>query len=206
MRKAIAILVVLSLVAFAGQTAVNLDPTGNDGDMLQYDNGTPKWVVWGGTYRGTWFNVQDFIPGALDGYLEQAEFWFYHSDNYPWDTSDVYLEIWNGDMNGPTVQLDQQMVTALHYVPVYGTYSGESCTVEQNFWAVANIEMSSGGWPSLISDWAGSAVAHSFLSDDLIVWEPWAHDELLSNWYIRVEWNPSDAFENSTWGSLKATF
>lgn len=209
MRKAIAILVVLSLVAFAGQASVDLNPVNRDGDWLEYDDGTPGWYTWGATYRGVWFNVQDFFPTATDGWLEQAEFWFYHEEtSHPWDTSDVYAEIWNGDVNGPVTQIDQQMITALDYAPVYSTYTGETCVVEQNFWAAANVSMSSGGWPSLLLDDQDSAVAHSFLSDDLIVWEPYTLTSgKIINFLLSVEWNPvENAFSNSTWGSLKATF
>jgi hypothetical protein len=204
MKKAMAVLAVLSLVAFAGQVAVDLNPVERDGDWLVYDDGSTKWLTWGGTYRGVWFNIEDFIPGGGDGLLEQSEFWFYHHSSYPWDTSDVYLEIWNGDAMGPMTQMDQTMVTAIHYAPVYASYSPE-VAVEENFWALANTEMSAGGWPAILGDGnAPGTIFHSFFSDDFIVWEPWDIGGAC-NYFIAVNWNPG-AFDNTTWGSLKATF
>ncbi len=205
MKKAIAILAVLSLAAFAGQMAVNLGPMPEkDADWLVYDDGSPAWLTWGGTYRGVWFNIEDFIPGGGNGQLEESEFWFYHSADRPWDSSDVYLEIWNGDAMGPTAQLDQTMVTAIHYAPVYAEYDPQ-VAVEDNFWALANTEMSAGGWPSILGDGAQGSIFHSFYSDDFIVWEPWDIGGAC-NYFVSVAWNPADAFDNTTWGSLKATF
>ena len=201
--------VFIAAAAFAEHAPIDLDPHNSNGAWLYYDNGTPGWVIWDSTYRGVWFNIQDFIPGMNEGYIWQAEFWFYHSTNYPWDTSDVYVELWNGDMNGPTAQIDQQVITAIHYTPLYVEYFGEAGHVEQNFWVITNVEMSAGGWPSTVTDWAGSTVAHSFMSDDLIVWEPFEVNGLLSNFFIRADWASCpnyNAFRNSTWGSLKATF
>jgi hypothetical protein len=202
MKKAIAILAVLSLVAFAGQVAVNLDPVPQkDADWLQYDDGTPAWFTWGGTYRGTWFNVQDFVPGAIGATIQQSEFWFYHHSSYPWDTSDVYLEIWNGGASAPVTQLDKTQAVAAHYAAVTTTYA-TPLVGEQNFWALANTEMSSGGWPSCLGD--STAGTHSFYSSDFIIWEPWGE---VGDYLIRVyaEVTPS-ALSGVTWGALKAAF
>jgi len=200
MKKAIAILAVLSLAAFAGQVAVNLGPTPQkDADWLVYDDGTAHWLTWGGMYRGVWFDVQDFVPGTTGAAIEQSEFWFYHHSSYPWDTSDVYLEIWNGDNTAPVTQLDQTMVTAVHYAPVTASYA-TPLAGEQNFWALANTEMSSGGWPATLGD--NTAGTHSFFSDDFIIWEPWGD---LGDYLVRVYATPG-ALDNSTWGSLKAAF
>ena len=189
-------------IAMAGELPVNLDPIQSDGDWLTYDDGTPSWLTWGGTYRGVWFNMDDFIPGSGDVSLGAAEFWFYHSADRPWDTGDVYVEIWNGGAMGPTVQLDQQMLTAVHYSPVYAEYE-PFIIAEPDFWALANTEMSAGGWPSTLGDGAQGTVYHSFYSDDFIVWEPWEIGGAC-NYFIRIElgWD----FSSGTWGSLKATF
>ena len=200
MKKAIAILAVLSLAAFAGQIVIDLPVAENDADWLEYDDGTAAWLTWGGMYRGAWFNVEDFVPGATGASIEQSQFWFYHHSSYPWDTSDVYLEIWNGDAMGPTAQLDQTMVTALHYTPVGATYA-TPLIAEANFWALANTEMSAGGWPAVLGD--GTAGVHSFFSDDFIVWEPWGD---MGDYFISVYADPIMALGNSTWGSVKATF
>ncbi|MCK5842568.1 MAG: hypothetical protein KAH31_10395 [Candidatus Sabulitectum sp.] len=198
MKKAIAILAVLSLTAFAGQFAVNLDPVERtDGDWLRYDSGTAKWLTWGGMYRGVWFNTEDFIPGMGGADVNESEFWFYHHASYPWDTSDVYIEIWNGDAMAPVTQIDQTMITAVHYAPVYATYA-TPLSVEANFWAIANTEMSAGGWPASLGD--EFPENHSFYSDDNIIWEPWIGD-----YFVAVNVDPQ-ALNNATWGSLKATF
>ena len=200
MKKAMAVLAVLSLTAFAGQIVIDLPVAENDAEWLVYDDGTAAWLTWGGMYRGNWFNTEDFVPGCSACYVEKSEFWFYHHSSYPWDTSDVYLEIWNGDALGPTLQLDQTMVTALHYTPVYVSYTTVLLS-ESNFWAIANTEMSAGGWPSILGD--GTAGVHSFFSDDFIVWEPWGD---MGDYFVRVYGSPFGALDNSTWGLLKATF
>lgn len=200
MKKAIAILAVLSLAAFAGQNlSIEGSAVGSDGDWLQYDDGTSHWLTWGGTYRGVWFNIEDFVPGGDNGLLEQAELWFYHHAERPWDTSDVYIELWNGDVNGPVAQLDQQMKVALHNAPIFVDYD-PMVGVEANFWSLINSEMSAGGWPSVLGD--NTPGTHSFFSDDFIVWEPWGE---MGDYIIRANWNPA-AFDNSSWGSLKTTF
>ncbi len=204
MKKAIAILAVLSLAAFAGQIAVDLDPVaGNDADWLQYDDGTAQWLTWGGMYRGVWFNTEDFIPGETSAGIEESEFWFFHHSSYPWDTSDFYAEIWNGDAMMPTVQLDQTMVTATHYAPVGVVYAAPGLSAEGNFWGLANTEMSAGGWPAILGD--AAPVGHSFNSDDFIVWEPWAYGD----YFVRISAVIPDttlALDNTTWGSLKVAF
>ncbi len=204
MKNVIAILAVLSLVAFAGQVAIDLAPVqGTDADWLEYDDGTANWLTWGGMYRGTWFDATDFIPTAFNCDIHQSEFWFYHHASYPWDTSDVYLEIWDGAVSAPVTQLDQTMVTAIHYAPVYATYATPLATANAEFWAFANTEMSAGGWPCNLGD--GTPGTHSFFSDDFIIWEPWGD---MGDYFIAVEAdiNEAGALDNTTWGSLKATF
>ncbi len=208
MKIAVAILVVLSLVAFAGQVAVSGGSVvENDADWLVYDTGTLKYLTWGGMYRGVWFNVEDFVPGMVAADVEESSFWFYHHSSYPWDSSDVYLEIWNGDAMGPIAQLDQTMKTAVHGVPTTVAYS-PVIEAEGNFWAIINTEMSSGGWPSVRGDDLIQASTHSYYSDDLIVWSPWGDPAAYGNYFIQVlaELIPSGALDNTTWGSLKATF
>lgn len=204
MKIAIAILAVLSLVALADQVAVDLGPVPElDADWLAYDDGVPKWVFAGITYRGVWFNVEDFTPGMNSASILESEMWFYHHSNQPWDTADAYIEIWNGDAMTPTVQLDQTMVTCVHYAPQYATYSTPIVT-EANFWCLGNFEMSSVGTPSTLADENfGTDSEHSFQSDDFIVWEL---NSTAVDYMIRVYADLSGAMNNTTWGSLKATF
>ena len=210
MKNVIAILAVLSLAAFAGQIAVNPGTIqGTDGDVLSYDNGSPHWVLsGGGFYKGTWFNVEDFIPNGIGATLNNAEFWFYHHTNSPWDTSDIYLEVWNGDPMAVGAQLNQTMVTALHYAPVFIDFTADPLEVEANFWLISNTELSAEGIPSTLSDWAGAEIPHSFVSEDLIIWEPYPIGGLNVNFFIRTDADiiVDEAFDNTTWGSLKATF
>jgi hypothetical protein len=204
MSRSIALLAVLSLVSFAGvgQMAVEPGHAASDGDWLQYDNGTYHWYTWGGTYRGTWFDIQDFIPSATSYIVSISELWFYHQSSHPWDTSDVYVELWNGDNMGPTALLDQTIMTAASLSPSYCIYS-PSITTLQNFWCLANTELSAGGWPSILGDNSQATIAHSFFSDDFIVWEPW---DLGGACYylIRVAW--LDSIDRTTWAGLKTSF
>ncbi|MCK5787321.1 MAG: hypothetical protein KAH54_12290 [Candidatus Sabulitectum sp.] len=195
------ILGLVTLTVFAGQIAVNLDPVpGNDADWLVYDDGTAAWITWAGTYRGVWFNIEDFAPGAGTAFIEESEFWFYHPTGmYSWTISDVYLEVWNGDAEAPVTRLDQTMATAVHYAPVFVEYS-PSLEAEGNFWGITNTEMDDGGWPSNLGD--GTPGTHSFFTDDFIVWEPWGE---YGDLFVRIAVT-SLSLDNATWGSLKATF
>ncbi|MCK5131092.1 MAG: hypothetical protein KAR40_02945 [Candidatus Sabulitectum sp.] len=204
MRLATAILVVLSLVASADQVQVpvNSDPIQRtDADWLVYDDGTAAWLTWGGVYRGVWFNTGSFVSGTNTALIEESEFWFFHHSMYPWDTSDVYIEIWDGDATQPLTQLDQTLVTAVHFAPV-GTVYSTPVGAGGNFWVLANTEMSSGGWPAVLGD--STPGTHSFYSDDFVAWEPWGE---MGDYLISVLATASgSSFEDITWGLLKATF
>jgi len=83
--------------------------------------------------------------------------------------------VYNGDASGPVTPLDQTSVTATHYAPVYANYSMPLVCDEQ-FWVIVDTELSTGGWPSLLSDNTPQPVQygdHSFYSDDFILWQPW---------------------------------
>lgn len=205
MRLSAVCFIVMSAVAFAGHASLDEGPVSSDGYWLEYDDGTPGWYSWNGTYRGVWFDIQDFVPGANAWFLTQSEFWFYHEEtSHTWDTSDFFAELWNGDVNGPVTKLDQQIVTALDYAPVYADYSS---LTERHFWAVVNVDMSNGGWPSILLDNQDSSVSHSFLSDDYIDWTPYTLTSgKIINFLIAVQWEQGPAIERLTWGSLKATF
>lgn len=165
---------------------------GGTDDVYQYDDGTAWWITWEGLYRGVWFDSEDFgiyyNPCIVD-----LEFWFYHHTSYPWDTGSFYAELYNGEQEGPVTQLDQTSLTAVHYAPCYADYSSPIVTAV-NFWGLVNTEMSSGGWPSLLSDnspnWTGND--HSFYSDDFVVWDPWIAGGI--------------GLEAATWGGVKALY
>ncbi len=202
MKKYLFLFVLIASITFADQIAVDLGPGyGTDTDWLKYDDGTAAWITWGGMYRGVWFDATDFVPGVINCAIYQSEFWFYHHASYPWDTSDVYVEVWDGAVSAPVTQLDQTMITAVHYAPVYADYSTPLVTANAEFWAFANTEMSAGGWPASLGD--GTPGTHSFFSDDFIVWEPWGD---MGDYFVALDARDPGAFTNTTWGSLKATF
>ncbi|HPF31831.1 MAG TPA: hypothetical protein PK907_02330 [Candidatus Sabulitectum sp.] len=171
-----------------------------DWEWLTYCSGTPGWISWAGTYRGTWFHLEDFYPGVSETALSASEFWFYHHSSYPWDTSDAYIELWAGEENGPAAQIRQDIATAVHFAPVYVICEPPE-TVPGDFWVLVNTEMSAGGWPSLLGDDSSQPVNHSFFSDDFIVWEPWFGRNLFIAVLADV-----DAISSTSWGCLKTLF
>ncbi len=209
MKSTLALLVLFSLTAFAGQAAVDSGSIqGEDTFWIMYDDCTPADISWEGTYRGVWFNLEDFIPGICSAYLLESKFWFYHMETgYAWDTSDVYLELWKGDSAGPFLRRDQTLVTALHYAPV-GVQYWPIIHITANSWVLANTELSTGGWPSLLSDEMTSQETHSYYSDDFTVWNPWGTPGACGDYFVSllVSLNPPYSLTSTTWGSLKATF
>ncbi len=207
MKNAVIMLFIVVMYMLAASAQID-DPTpiSHDYEWLTYDDGTPNWVSWIGTYKGVWFNIQDFIPGSYSWEVGTAELWFYHHSEFPWDTSDVMVEIWNGDANGPTEQLGQQNATALHYAPIFIVFNPVLET-GQNFWCITNTEASTGGWPSTLTDDSQGVNSHSFFSDDLIIWEPWKVQGWSCNYFIRLNDQPlGTGLSRTTWGSLKTTF
>ncbi len=202
MNKPLALLLIFFLSGFAG--SIRIDPVhaggSTDQDYLQYDDGSAYWYIWDGQWRGVWFNTDDFIPGMMGFDLSFSEYWFYHHAIYPWDVSDFYAEVWNGDYMTPTVLLDQTQVTAIHYAPCFANYNPQ-LEAEKDFWGLVNTEMSSGGWPAILGDNTPPSVDHSYYSDDFFVWEPWG----MGDYFVRVGNFPS-ALDNVTWGGIKAIF
>jgi len=206
MMRVLAVLALVAAAAFAADVARVDVPGGSapSDDDLTYFDGTSWWLTWGGLYRGTWFNTEDFYGSAEYFEIEQTEMWFYHHSSYPWDTSDVYFEVYNGDQMAPADNLDQTLTTAVHCSAVEVVCDpGIYC--EQNFWVIANTEMSHGGWPSIVGDNTPNDADHSFFSADFIVWFPWVtNGSVSSDLWIATEpepWNPG--FESTTWGAVK---
>ncbi len=167
--------------------------------ILQYDDGTPGSVAWNGSYRGTWFDVEDFWPYGDDFELTQVEYWFYQSPNSdPWDTAQFYSEIWNGGQQGPQGLLAFGVLIALHYSPVYHTFS-TALDVQQNFWAITNTTLSAGGWPSNLADGAPFSPPHSYVNTGS-GFVPYDGD-----FFIRAH-GGVQALNGTTWGALKALF
>lgn len=207
MMRVLAVLALVAAAAFAADVARVDVPGGSapSDDDLTYFDGTSWWLTWGGLYRGTWFNTEDFYGVDTLFVLEESEMWFYHHSSYPWDTSDVYFEVYNGDQMAPMDQLDQTLTTATHMSPTTVPYDPTIGT-EANFWLIANTELSSGGWPAILGDNTPSDVSHSFFSDDFIVWEPWIIQGPNSNDYQIYAKGLPDAFDSATWGSIKTLY
>ncbi len=182
------------------------------GDWAHYDNGTPSWLCYEQQYRGVWFNLQDFIPGISDGMeLENTEVWFYHDTSYPWDTAETYIEFWNGTSSGPTEFIEQHTVTAQHYTPTSIDHSPDWVVIDAQFWVIQNTELSLGGWPSLLGDDSDNPIAHSMVSDNMSLWEPFTGldgtgSEFFISTYPEYPWAHGADLTPHSWGSLKVIF
>ncbi|MBD3370769.1 hypothetical protein GF402_10450 [Candidatus Fermentibacteria bacterium] len=171
---------------------------------MQYDDGTAWWVTWTGHYRGVWFNSADFYGTQSAIYLHSSKLWFYHHEDYPWDTSSFYCEVYNGGVSGPETELAETSVMAQHYTLCSVEY-GINCEAEM--WIFVNTEMSSGNWPSILGDntpnWTGHS--HSFYSEDIIVWEPWIIQGPVANDYL-ISTDDWVGLSQTTWGGIKRMF
>lgn len=202
MKKAMLLVAICFVMSSAQQIPVDfLQPSENNPDCLQYDDGTPGWITWGGMFRGVWFDVHDLYPEADGTSIYQSEFWFFLDPSHPWDTSDVYLEVWNGSSVAPTTLLDKTLATATHYSPVFVTYE-PPLEAETEFWLLVNTELSAGGWPAIVAD--GTPGNHSFYSGDFGVWEPFG---VMGDYFMRVYVEASNvALTHDSWGSIKVIF
>lgn len=187
-----------------------IPPSTSKGDWLCYDNGTPQWLCWEHQYRGVWFNMEDFVPGG-NMELELTEMWFFHHTSYPWDTAETYIEFWNGTSSGPADFIERFSVTAEHMAPVTLDHSPDWMIVENQFWIIQNTELSSGGWPSILGDDGGCPVAHSMVSDNMSLWEPFTgldgtHSELFIRTLGEYPWAHGADLTPQSWGALKTVF
>ncbi|MBN1433246.1 hypothetical protein JW921_00700 [Candidatus Fermentibacterales bacterium] len=207
-----------ALFLVSGYAAIRLDqlpPAGTDLEF-QYDDGVPYWIAWTGTYRGTWFDINDFYPGLHHWCLSESELWFYHHPLFPWDTASFYCELWEGGVGAPLSQLDQTSVQAQHAVPCFADY-GCGITVFSQFWLIVNTEMSAGGWPSLLADntiGGISGSSHSFWSNDFYVWTYWVPFEQTAtqapiysmDFLIRTGMYDDAGLAPESWGAIKAIY
>ncbi len=176
---------------------LSMNPPPAQPETLAYDDGTPRWITWSGNYRGVWFELTDFVV-PLNHQLTGAEMWFYHHAGYPWDTSSFLCEAWLGDIVGPMTMFNSMDCIAQHYSPVYCQFDWVPVYPLQ-FWVVLNMEMSMGGWPSILCDGSdsGSDPPRSYFSNDRIVWIPWCAEE---GCCLPLE------MEALSWGRLKTVF
>ncbi|MBD3369981.1 hypothetical protein GF402_06435 [Candidatus Fermentibacteria bacterium] len=205
MRNALMVTLLMVGVLLSGNLRLD-EPilTGSPDGLLQYDDGTSWWLTWTGTYRGVWFNVEDFgmfYPTSI----YESEMWFYHYGYpYVWDASAFYCEIYSGDQSGPGTELDHTSATATHNAPVIIDHS-PTVFVDSDFWVIENTEMSSGGWPSNLGDNTPNSTNHSFYSEDFETWEPWVIQGPGANDYFIRCFN-FYALDRATWGSIKTLF
>ena len=159
------------------------------GENLLYHGSVPAWVSSGGTYRGTWFHVQDFIPGATGFTVEWVEIWLIGLDAMqPGDGLPV-LEIWNEDL---TVLLGESEVTG------FEVWFSPAVDTGEDFWCILNTEMCT-ETISILTD--GDPDGHSIYSDDGMAWEE--HD---TGEYFMAACCTDAALSCSSWGELKTLF
>ncbi len=211
MKKVLFVLALVTAFVYAADSYL-LEGTAGGGagtdDRLQYDDGSAAWVTAGVPYYGTWFDVADFYPSGMGIYCGFAEWWTYHWDAYPWDTDLVSLELYNGDVFGPAVQIAQDEATALHYAPVIVTYA-TPVVAEQNFWMILNTTVYSAVTaPHVLSDASGNFTGedHSFISDDFILWEPRNIGGSPVDHLFRADGVIILTLENESWGAIKGLF
>lgn len=200
--KILALVFLSSMVSIAGET-----PSRVDFWWLCYDDGTPAWTNWAGAYRGVWFDLEDFIPSATGYCISMSEIWFSHEISYPWDTSQTLVEIWNGDpAAGFTELLSSTQLTAVHLSPVFADYDPPIEIVEY-FWYLQNTELSSGGWPSIVSDQGSESPSwgNSYHTDGTTL-VPCMHGSNYCNYFIRILGWPPVSFKETSWGSIKTVF
>lgn len=203
-----AILFAFTGLALAGSMELERPlPVSSYDNVLQYDDGTAWWISWDGTYRGVWFNVEDFFPGGGPQWLsDESELWFYHHSSYPWDTASFYCHLFDGGVGGPVNQQNQTSVTALHYAPCYADYS-YPIVCDTEFWIIVNTEMSTGGWPSTLGDNTPQTVSHSFYSENLYTqWMPWEKQGPTANDYFIRSSGACSGLTPATWGAIKSLF
>lgn len=209
MKKVLIVLALAAASAFAAGSYRVEDPVaGGTDDLLQYDDGNSAWVWSGINYYGTWFDVTDFMPVAVNFECSHTEWWFYEHVNVPWDTDQIVVELWTGDAGIPITMLASDTITALHNASVIVNYSTPLST-GADFWMIANTTVySTKGLPSVLYDeydnWTG--IAHSFHSPDMAVWEPAAEAGYEVNAFFRADGVFPAALETGSWGAIKGLF
>ena len=173
--------IITAILVFAAVTSAE---TG-----LAYHGSAPQWLSSQGTYRGTWFHVQDFIPGATGFSVEWVEIWLMDLGPAVSGEGVPLLEIWNEDF---TVLLGVSEVTGSE------VWFSPAVEAGEDFWCVLNTEMCT-ETIYLMTD--GDPDGHSFFSDDGLIWEEYN----LGEFFISA-CNISQELNSSSWGGLKALF
>lgn len=166
-------------------------PCRSGDDVLQYDDGYVSFLTWAGNYRGVWFDLDDFYPGASGFSIDTLEVWVY-SGSY-------VAAIYTGGPEGPGSCLYESELTSGSVVPVDPPVEVEG----SDFWVIMTPE-SPGGTPLLGDATPQPVASHSFFSDDFVVWEPWMMGgPNASDYFIRTHGSPLEELAPSTWGAIK---
>ena len=194
-------LVFLTSTAFANDFVYVENPSGSgstDQECLRYDDGMVQCFTWGGTYRGVWFNTEDFLPGSSGFLLEYSELWFV----FVGTTYDCYAEVWVGGSSGPVTLLDRTLLVPFERIATYEP----PLDCGTDFWIILNTTLSSGGWPAAWSDGSPPAVDHSFYSDDFVTWEPWSNGSTWGDYCFMGGGEFILELGHMTWGEIKSVF
>lgn len=170
MKTAVALLSAICAFAFAGPE-------------LSYHGSSPEWLFSGGSSKGTFFHLEDFIPGASEFTIEWAEVWLYSL------TAPAYVEIWNGAGSGPSELLAREELTESR------VWFNPPVVTGADFWCVVNSTEPQ----SILAD--GEPDGHSFFSEDFLVWEPFD----LGEFFISVG-NDNESLGRVSWGMIKNCF
>lgn len=153
------------------------------GSELSYHGSSPEWMFSGGSSRGTWFHLEDFIPGTDEFTVEWAEVWLF---SY---SAPVFVEIWSSNCSAPSELLAQGELTGSK------VWFSSPAVTGPDFWCVVN----SSEPVSILAD--ADPDGHSYYSDDLLVWEPFDPGEF----FISVG-NDTESLSQVSWGKIKNCF
>jgi len=170
MRTGVTLLAAICALAFAGTE-------------LSYHGSSPEWMFNGGSSRGTWFHLEDFMPGAEEFTIEWAEVWLF---SY---SAPVLVEIWNGNSSGQSELLAQGELTGSE------VWFSSPVVTGPDFWCVVNYYEP----VSILAD--GEPDGHSFYSDDFLVWEPFD----LGEFFISVG-NENESLNKGSWAMIKSCY
>ena len=213
MKKVLIVLALAAAASFAFDSVriEGLTTVPGTDDMLQYDDGTPYWIIYNAKAYGTWFDVQDFSSSAGGFEVESVEWWFYHHSSLPWDTEDATLELWtsNEDNSAPGEKKKDDVVEGVVSDAATVVTYDPPIALPRNFWAVFNADAhSSEGYPSPLSDKTANStgVDHTFATGDFLVWDPITAAEINVDLIVRVSGNFTEALDDESWGTIKGLY
>lgn len=160
--------------------------------ILKYHTDQLQWYFQSGIGQGTWFHVEDFMPGPAGFTVEWAELGLYYPTALL--NSTMTVQIWNGGSEGPSEFLASQEIQVPQTLFIFDP----PVDTAGDFWCILN----DGGTP------VGAYIAydytpqgHSFFTDDFVVWEGFTEGEF----FISVGCS-TFSLESCTWGGIKGSF